>query len=233
MSLKTGEGLIFAPAGVGLRSASSQTLLGSDFQEQGLLSPFGEGHLLVRSRHRITSDGGKSILATTGSSEVQEPLNPPQLTQNRPHLGSPAVNGTVRVPLPTPVSSPAAVPSNLRAPQANDNESRPLGLPPSKTHNHINIPVPGNTYRPPLLPPTKPPILNPTPGPSVAPRFLPLIRYLLLHGKTSWVTIGEQLQKERPAPYSVGHLRVYLQAAVGAKLVTIGGSGSALWVDIA
>ncbi|THG98001.1 hypothetical protein EW026_g4117 [Hermanssonia centrifuga] len=59
VSLKTGEAVLFAPNGLGRRDdeeADTSTSLAS-------VAAIGEGHLIVRSRQRVTRDGGHSLLA--------------------------------------------------------------------------------------------------------------------------------------------------------------------------
>lgn len=69
VALQTGQAIIFAPSGFGVKSiTSSMTAWNSGNRSQhttrsDVLTPFGQGYLLVRSRQRITLDGGRSLLA--------------------------------------------------------------------------------------------------------------------------------------------------------------------------
>jgi hypothetical protein len=51
VSLQTGEAMMFAPAGLAVK------------EDSGDVAPIGQGYLIVRSRLRITQDGGQSLLA--------------------------------------------------------------------------------------------------------------------------------------------------------------------------
>lgn len=71
VGLQTGQAIIFAPSGLGVKTVDtfpgawdddndSATLFQNGY---GAVTPFGQGYLLVRSRQRITLDGGQSLLA--------------------------------------------------------------------------------------------------------------------------------------------------------------------------
>lgn len=70
VGLQTGQAIIFAPSGLGVKTVNTfpgawDNVLSGDFHEKGngVVTPFGQGYLLVRSRQRITLDGGHSFLA--------------------------------------------------------------------------------------------------------------------------------------------------------------------------
>ena len=56
ITLRTGEAMVFAPAALILRQVPESVV------------PLGQGYLKVRSRARITADGGRSVLATASTS---------------------------------------------------------------------------------------------------------------------------------------------------------------------
>ncbi|GJE88159.1 hypothetical protein PsYK624_042420 [Phanerochaete sordida] len=74
-SLGTGQAILFAPNGLSARGLSNASSSSSDTGDSGIsipedagtVAPLVQGYLLVRSRQRVTRDGGHSILA------VQDP----------------------------------------------------------------------------------------------------------------------------------------------------------------
>jgi hypothetical protein len=70
VSLRTGEAMLFAPSGLSVRWTTDDD--DSDHCDApiqtGAIAPLGPGYLLVKSRLRITRDGGHSMLAVKGSS---------------------------------------------------------------------------------------------------------------------------------------------------------------------
>ncbi|EIN04825.1 hypothetical protein PUNSTDRAFT_138025 [Punctularia strigosozonata HHB-11173 SS5] len=68
-SLKTGEALLFAPSGLSVREMQNGSIDGPDKAIGPLkqIAPLGPGYLHVRSRLRITRDGGHSMLAVRDS----------------------------------------------------------------------------------------------------------------------------------------------------------------------
>lgn len=60
---------MFAPSGLGVKAGASSHSTSSSASSShlrsggGFVAPFGQGYLLVRSRQRITLDGGHSLLA--------------------------------------------------------------------------------------------------------------------------------------------------------------------------
>ncbi|EIN14675.1 hypothetical protein PUNSTDRAFT_140908 [Punctularia strigosozonata HHB-11173 SS5] len=65
VSLRTGEALLFAPSGLSVREIPTGTMDGVDqaISVSRKTAPLGPGYLHVRSRLRITRDGGHSMLA--------------------------------------------------------------------------------------------------------------------------------------------------------------------------
>lgn len=72
MSLQTGQAIVFAPSGLGVKGPAT-TSVTTD------VIPLGQGYLFVWSRQRITADGGHSILACGVQSSV------PIATENKGH----------------------------------------------------------------------------------------------------------------------------------------------------
>lgn len=62
-TLYPGEAVLFAPSGVGLQGGTQQAPL-----KVGI---FGQGHLIVRSRLRVTFDGGQSRMAVTNGASCE------------------------------------------------------------------------------------------------------------------------------------------------------------------
>lgn len=72
VGLQTGQAIVFAPSGLGVKNLISipgawESYSTASVKVRGVLTPFGQGYLLVRSRQRITLDGGHSLLAVPGS----------------------------------------------------------------------------------------------------------------------------------------------------------------------
>jgi hypothetical protein len=66
VSLQTGEALFFAPAGlVGIKKKGSRG--------PTTVTPLGQDHLIVRSRLRVTQDGGQSLMAIQHSTKHTTP----------------------------------------------------------------------------------------------------------------------------------------------------------------
>ncbi|VDB85071.1 unnamed protein product [Peniophora sp. CBMAI 1063] len=59
VALRTGQAILFTPSGIARRSKT-----------HGDVAPFGSGYMLVKSRHRVTRDGGHSLLAMSETAEV-------------------------------------------------------------------------------------------------------------------------------------------------------------------
>ncbi|EKM56167.1 uncharacterized protein PHACADRAFT_184852 [Phanerochaete carnosa HHB-10118-sp] len=70
VSLRTGQAIMFAPNGLGVREDTAATHsdgdsgVGSD-DDAGIVAPLSQGYLHVQSRLRVTRDGGQSILAVS------------------------------------------------------------------------------------------------------------------------------------------------------------------------
>ena len=62
ITLRTGEAMVFSPAALILRQVPQNGMFGITHSEP--VVPLGQGYLKVRSRARITTDGGRSVLAT-------------------------------------------------------------------------------------------------------------------------------------------------------------------------
>ncbi|KIP04588.1 hypothetical protein PHLGIDRAFT_189642 [Phlebiopsis gigantea 11061_1 CR5-6] len=69
VSLRTGQAIIFAASGIGMRENhdadpwhSGDSGMGAP-EDSGIVAPIGQGYLHVQSRLRVTTDGGHSILA--------------------------------------------------------------------------------------------------------------------------------------------------------------------------
>lgn len=62
--MKTGHAIILAPSGIGLfsesASMSAESLASS--QDGKVLSRFGRRYLIMKTRKRVTADGGASVL---------------------------------------------------------------------------------------------------------------------------------------------------------------------------
>lgn len=72
VGLQTGQAIVFAPSGLGVKNVTTfpgawESYSAASLQARGVVTPFGQGYLLVRSRQRITLDGGHSLLAVAGS----------------------------------------------------------------------------------------------------------------------------------------------------------------------
>ncbi|GJE88163.1 hypothetical protein PsYK624_042460 [Phanerochaete sordida] len=70
VALRTGQAIMFAPNGVGLRASARAEQSDSDSgvgtsDDAGAVAPLAQGYLHVQSRLRVTRDGGHSILAVS------------------------------------------------------------------------------------------------------------------------------------------------------------------------
>ncbi|KAI0824647.1 hypothetical protein BC628DRAFT_1377114 [Trametes gibbosa] len=62
VKLKTGQALVLCPSGLGLFSATRKTAAGSLVQGKPKVAHFGRRYLLIKTRKRVTLDGGESRL---------------------------------------------------------------------------------------------------------------------------------------------------------------------------
>jgi hypothetical protein len=90
ISLSAGQGVLFSPGGLALRAGLKTD---SSALASRLVAPLGQGYLVVRSRLRVTHDGGHSILA------MQAPYVNPRVARND------SDEGTGPVAPPTPDSA--------------------------------------------------------------------------------------------------------------------------------
>lgn len=71
---------MFAPSGLGIKSGISMSKSSGNISStyfatsNALVTPFGQGYLLVRSRQRITFDGGHSLLAVPAEAKHARPV---------------------------------------------------------------------------------------------------------------------------------------------------------------
>ena len=66
ITLRPGEAMVFAPAALIFRQVPQNEMFGTTHTEP--VVPLGQGYLKVKSRARITTDGGRSVLATASIS---------------------------------------------------------------------------------------------------------------------------------------------------------------------
>jgi hypothetical protein len=93
VSLGTGQAILFSPNGLAIRSNDDD-----DEALHNLVTPIGQGYLVVRSRLRITRDGGHSLLA------VQDPLHSSRLPRVHDQNAPPPMVVTA---FPSKISRPA------------------------------------------------------------------------------------------------------------------------------
>ena len=91
VALRTGQAIMFAPNGLGVRESVDNTTCLSDgdsghgsFDEAGAVSPIGQGYLLVQSRLRVTRDGGHSILAVSDPESTTRVGRVPSMREQAP-----------------------------------------------------------------------------------------------------------------------------------------------------
>ncbi|RPD66710.1 P-loop containing nucleoside triphosphate hydrolase protein [Lentinus tigrinus ALCF2SS1-6] len=61
--LKTGQALVLCPSGLGLFAVTKKTASGVTVASKPKLAHFGRRHLIVKTRQRVTVDGGASVMA--------------------------------------------------------------------------------------------------------------------------------------------------------------------------
>ena len=251
--------MMFAPAGVGRRHLSPAQAIVPGASNLSVVAPFGQGYLHVRSRERITQDGGRSLMAAP-----ERPTIDPTIVNLETSATSANINLTTRLWLarqerPTaslnsrssdfvPSSSPSACvwdsPSVVHAGGWDKNS---VSLPPDlgilATETLVQPDVAqklvesSSNVEPPPIPDSQPYSVAPA-GSSVTrflppltpPRFEPLVT-LLRKGCMLWIQIGFELKKRQPLPYD-GRLSTYLHDAVESGLVEIGGHGVQQWVQL-
>lgn len=71
ITLRIGEAMIFAPAALVRRQAPRNEEASPEAAHVEVVEPLGHGYLTVRSRERITVDGGYSVLAVDSSSQAR------------------------------------------------------------------------------------------------------------------------------------------------------------------
>lgn len=108
LSLGTGQGLLFAPGCLCVKTHERGDSLARP-------SPLGRGYLVIRSRLRVTQDGGHSLLAVTNSAHATR----------LPRVRQAVTQDTSRQTLPIIVSSSTSGPSRL-APETHA-ETAPVG----------------------------------------------------------------------------------------------------------
>jgi hypothetical protein len=109
VALKTGQALLFAPAGLGLRIDNTLKALVSGESGTGpFAAQLGQGYLLVQSRLRITRDGGHTLLAVADAAHtrVRRATPPADVKKTPTPQSAPAA-------LPSPAASPAQRPARL------------------------------------------------------------------------------------------------------------------------
>lgn len=200
VSLETGQGLLFAPGGVGLR----------EFRKNGendMIAPLGAGYLIVQSRLRITRDGGHSLLAVADAefSTRQSPSTAPL------DVPVPSVYAPLTTSLPKPILTPRLSPSNTPTYMSPlpVQRSKPGPSTPSTQAKLVAVP--------PVVPP-KPPV--PAKKVVTVPaKFAPLIK-LLANGGLERNWLGIKLGSMKPLPYK-GKLQQYLDKALNLGIIHI------------
>ncbi|KZV75963.1 hypothetical protein PENSPDRAFT_680683 [Peniophora sp. CONT] len=96
VALRTGEGILFAASGLGLKE---------DEFGAGEVTPLGRGYVLVKSRLRITRDGGHSLLAVQAD---EAPV--PAMTSHLPSAGAGSGAQT------SPKQPESTLPAGIRTP---------------------------------------------------------------------------------------------------------------------
>lgn len=138
VTLPTGQAIVFAPNGLGLRNVidppapagrrfgnkpqKRQTTQKKATSKPGVVAPFGQGYIHVQSRLRVTSDGGRSILAMQDA--TTEML--PRRVLSRPSTPTPSsVPGSSGEALATAGRSSAEATASPAPPVANPSVEAP------------------------------------------------------------------------------------------------------------
>jgi hypothetical protein len=191
LSLSTGHAILFSPNGLCVKS--------SDEKDESRVSTLGQGYLTVRSRLRVTRDGGHSLLA------VQDAQHATRL--GRVH----AVAPTASVPPlpPKPVSTPAAV-------------AAPAATMPKDTAKNVSGSVDGAVHLPADTSSTKA-VWVPTTSLSLAP----IVRLLAQAHSTGYPRVAfTYLQRQvQNTIYSKVELRSIIVPAVARGQVVDLGAG--------
>lgn len=117
INLKTGEAMIFSPAALILGQAPQDENSSPDAARLETVAMLGQGYLTVRSRKRITMDGGRSVMATRASPYAQSmPIPVEACGSSSPKSIAESVQ-TQAFSIKTPIDigkEPPIVPSHLR-----------------------------------------------------------------------------------------------------------------------
>ena len=252
--------MMFAPAGVGRRHLSPAQAVVPGASNLSVAAPFGQGYLYVRSRERITQDGGRSLMAAPERSTID-----PMLVNLESSATSANINLTTRLWLArqerstaspdshrsdsVPSSSPSAcVWDSPPVVHAGGWDKNSASLPPNPGTLATETLVQPNVAQklveassnvePPPIPDSLPYSVAPAGSPVTRilppltpPRFEPLVTLLQKTGRMLRTHIGVELKKRQPPPY-YGRLRPYLHDAVESGLVEIGGHGVQQWAQL-
>jgi hypothetical protein len=118
VALRTGEALLFAPTALSVREESPFTAWTETAPARARVAPLGRGYLVVRSRLRITRDGGQSLLAvrdeasTTRIAPVAPVVVSPWSVPPDPTPATPAAPASAVLPISAgaPAAAAPAVP---------------------------------------------------------------------------------------------------------------------------
>ncbi|KAI0314555.1 hypothetical protein OF83DRAFT_1136202 [Amylostereum chailletii] len=253
LNLRTGEAVLFSPNGLGLQQDGNVAFQAGDSVDvkkkgktvarvQGGVAPFGQGYLLVKSRLRVTRDGGHSLLAvrdsaiTTRLDRVQAQVLSPQATQ--PSAG--AIERSQAVPpkpstgtkLTSAGSTSSALPrarntpSDGRPPLQPVQKSGQIGLVssksvphPAKTKAHGSQPAVGVSSQKSL--------------------YEPLLRHLRKQAAAGEVRVTfkatrTHFLREEPEAYGIKKSRLnhLFETAATMGLVRRGGEGKDRWMEL-
>lgn len=214
--------MMFAPAGLGVKSNS----LASQWEDEHTsmapqsVAALGQGYLVVRSRPRVTRDGGQSLLAVVNE-HASSRLRPVSTGTNS---DSGVSDVGSRATSPGEASSSVGLSNRDQAP-----------APPV-----ISIPIATQTPPPPAAAAPAPPApvnpapvpthVVPPPAPTNAPRAVPLpyaglVTYLRQQRRAGfpWVSFSDvgKHRSEHPASYRTGKLVKFLEEAQAAGVVRL------------
>lgn len=238
VSLGTGQAILFAPNGLGLRFDNG---LNTDNYEDALNDQvpgaIGQGFLHVQSRLRITRDGGHSILAvpdpsgTTRLGRVSASAGkPPSGTGVASGIGNqPGHGGPGGTPAPTgQAPTGASVPSG---PKHQDFDQMSVSDTSTASSADFQTEVPASVYSPPASSSTNP-------GASTNAEFKPILAYLewkrteFQCGALSVKNVRKYFTNLKPNPYLGKKIEDVIHRAEQRGLLTITLKKGKEWVRL-
>ncbi|EIN11566.1 hypothetical protein PUNSTDRAFT_131729 [Punctularia strigosozonata HHB-11173 SS5] len=236
VSLGTGEALVFASSGLSVRELPDGAVNGADRSIHGVkqIAALGAGYLHVKSRLRITIDGGQSMLA------IQVPVLDSDLGEED-EASSHASHKSRDICEPHARSAHHNVTATKSNPVREGKQRLQESSPPP---NWAELAASTPTAHPPVISSTLSSTSSEagsstTSGSSTSdevPNFSPLVEFLqdAPANRAKYSIIGDAIRSKYPGTYPVGkgELTKYIAQAAACGIVTVGGSGVYSWAQL-